>query len=308
MNMASCRLKSRVRALLDQVSVEKVNVGLMSPAVYDTAWVSMVAKDTIDGRIWLFPECFRWVLKAQQLDGGWPAYAADIDGILNTGAALLSILKHLGSPYQLASEYSTDDLHTRVASGTDSLSKLLKSWDVAKADHVGFEILVPMILMQLEEQGITFSFPGQELLSSMNVAKLSKFKPEYLYKPISTTVLHSLEALVGKIDYDRLRHHKIFGAYMASPSSTAAVLIYGKQWDQESADYLRWAMAEGAGRGSGGMPSAFPSTYFEVTWVLTTILEAGFTVADIGQERAAAFAKFLQASLDEQKGRIGFGE
>lgn len=41
--------------------------------------------------------------------------------------------------------------------------------------------------------------------------------------------------------------------------------------------------------------------------VLTTLLEGGFTVDDIGEARAGRFALFLRKSLDEQNGRMGFG-
>ena len=41
--------------------------------------------------------------------------------------------------------------------------------------------------------------------------------------------------------------------------------------------------------------------------VLTTLLEGGFTVDDIGEARAGQFALFLRKSLDEQNGRMGFG-
>ena len=263
-------LRSKVRDLLDLIPVENGDVGFMTCAVYDTAWVSMVAKETESGKIWPFPECFRYIIDSQQLDGGWPSYAADVDGILNTAASLLALKAHQANPYQIA-EYSAKELDRRVSSATQSLSRQLQVWVVEKAVHVGFEILVPTLLTLLEEQGVSFQFPGRELLMSLNQMKLSQFKLAYLYSPVKTTALHSLEAFAGKLHYDKVRHHKTFGAYMASPSSTAACLIYASSWDDESEEYLRWTLAAGAGRGSGGVPSAFPSTYFELTWVSTLV-------------------------------------
>lgn len=259
-------LQAKVRDLLDLIPVENGNIGFMTCAVYDTAWVSMVAKTTQTGRIWLFPECFRYIIESQQDDGGWPAYAADVDGILNTAASLLALKAHQENPYQIV-EYPKQDLQRRISSATQSLQRQLQAWDVEKAVHVGFEILVPTLLNLLDDQGISFDFPGHGLLMKLNHAKLSQFKLAYLYSPVKTTALHSLEAFAGKLDYDRVHHHKTFGAYMASPSSTAAVLMYSSKWDDESEEYLRWTLAKGAGRGSGGVPSAFPSPYFEVTWV-----------------------------------------
>ncbi|PGG95909.1 hypothetical protein AJ79_09819 [Helicocarpus griseus UAMH5409] len=298
-------LQSKVRDLVDVISIENGDVGFMTCAVYDTAWVSMVSKETEHGTIWLFPESFTYIINSQRPDGSWPSYAANVDGILNTSASLLALRAHQTNNYQIR-EYSAEELGRRISSGTASLRAQLQAWDVEKADHVGFEILVPTLLTLLEEQGICFEFPGRKALMALNQAKLSRFNPEYLYSTLKTTALHSLEAFVGKLDYDKVRHHKTFGAYMASPSSTAACLIYSTSWDDESEEYLRWALTAGAGRGGGGVPSAFPSTYFEVTWVLTTLLEGGFSVADIGNARSARFAAFLKKSLDEQNGVIGF--
>lgn len=263
-------LLSKVHNLLDRISIERGDVGFMTCAVYDTAWVSMVAKDTGNGTIWLFPECFTYIIKSQLHDGSWPSYAADVDGILNTSASLLALKAHQVNNYQIV-EYSAEELDRRILSGSASLLAQLQAWNVETAVHVGFEILVPTLLALLEEQGIAFEFPGREALMALNQAKLSKFNFEYLYSSMKITALHSLEAFAGKLDYDKVRHHKTFGSYMASPSSTAACLMHSSSWDDESEEYLKWTLREGAGKGSGGVPSAFPSTYFEVTWVCPSL-------------------------------------
>ena len=88
-----------------------------------------------------------------------------------------------------------------------------------------------------------------------------------LYKQKQYTVLHSLEALVGKIDFDKIAHHKVSSSMMASPSATAAYLMYSTKWDEESERYLESVILNGSGRGSGGVPSAFPTPIFELSWV-----------------------------------------
>ncbi|KAB8236167.1 uncharacterized protein BDW43DRAFT_308434 [Aspergillus alliaceus] len=295
----------RLDGLLSRLKVDEGDFGYMSCAVYDTAWVSMVAKPTDNGKVWLFPECFRFVLDTQQADGSWPTYSAPVDGILNTAASLLSIKAHQANSYQLK-EYSFALLEERVTKGAVALGKLLQAWDVENCDHVGFEILVPRMLFLLEEEGFRFDFPGKSALTKLNKLKLARFDPAYLYAPVKLTAVHSLEAFIGQIDFDRVRHHKTNGGYMGSPSSTAACLMYASTWDEESEDFLRWVFKAGSGQGSGGMPSAFPSTYFELTWVLTTLLEGGFTVNDIGKDRADRFASFLRRAIDAQSGRLGF--
>ena len=263
-------LKSKVQDLINLIPVESGDVGNLTCAVYDTAWVSMVAKPTKNGKIWLFPESFRYIIDSQLPDGGWPSYAADVDGILNTAASLLALKAHLANAYQIT-EYLPEELSQRLSSGAESLRIQLQAWDVDKTVHVGFEILVPAILALLEEQGFIFDFAGRENLMKLNQLKMSQFNVAYLYSSVKTTALHSLEAFAGKLDYDKLRHHKTFGAYMASPSSTAACLMYSSSWDDESEEYLKWTVAAGAGRGNGGVPSAFPSTFFDITWVCSSL-------------------------------------
>jgi hypothetical protein len=82
-----------------------------------------------------------------------------------------------------------------------------------------------------------------------------------------TTLLHSLEGFIGKIDFDKISHRKVEGSMLASPSSTAAYLMYSTEWDHEAAAYLRKVFENGSGKGCGGFPSAFPSEIFEISWV-----------------------------------------
>lgn len=56
---------------------------------------------------------------------------------------------------------------------------------------------------------------------------------------------------------------------MCSSASTAAYLIYTSICDNAAELYLRNVFQYGQGRGLGGFPSAFPTSNFEMTWVLT---------------------------------------
>ena len=242
--------------------------GCMSCSIYDTAWVAMLSK-VIDGQHqWVFPACFQYVVDTQTPGGGWKSYASEIDGILNTSTALLSLRRHAENPYQLQSMHP-EDLVTRITTATESLRAQLLRWDVEATDHVGFEILVPAILELLAKDRADFEFPGRELLLSIRNKKLSQFHPSLLYgsSNIMATVVHSLEGLIGRVDFNRLKHRKSFGSMMASPSSTVAYLLNCNIWDDESEAYLRRTIEHGQGQGSGGVPSAYPSTYFEATWV-----------------------------------------
>ena len=236
-----------------------------SPAIYDTAWLAMVQKPS-NHPTWLFPECFNYLLQTQNDDGGWSAYASEVDGILNTMVAIIALKKHQREPEALS--YPQEDIERRVSKAEDYIKVTLQKWDVTSTVHVGFEILVPNLLEILEQDNERFDFPGRNELLALNAAKLSGFSPEILYGKHDTTLVHSLEAFVGKINFDKVRHRlDEHGSMMASPSSTAAFLMHSSVWDESAEKYLRDVLALGSGKGDGGVPSAFPSSIFEAAWV-----------------------------------------
>ncbi|GAB1309809.1 Ent-kaurene synthase [Madurella fahalii] len=291
---------------------EKYGFGSMSCAVYDTAWVSMVAKTTQaddDGprKEWLFPESLLYLIKTQSEDGSWDSVgcATPVDSILNTAASLLALKRHLDEPLQLHDLCTQHKLKSRVESAAQALRIRLQDWDVAGTNSVGFEIIVPSILELLQDEGLTFDFAGKKDLMAIRAAKLSRFKPEYLYAQQCTTAVHSLEAFVGKVDFDRVSHHCSRGSMMGSPSSTAAYLMYASHWDENAEDYLRHLVC-GLGDRDGGVPSAYPSTYFEYIWMLSTLLRAGFTDRDLACPALNRMTDILAKAFSEEGGTLGF--
>lgn len=257
------------RAVIKQLACRlehNLAIGSFSPAIYDTAWLAMVCKGGSDPA-WLFPECFNFLLLTQNDDGGWPAYASEVDGILNTMAATIALRKHDSRP-ELDCPPLPEDIKMRVLKAEEHLRTILLNWNVTSAVHVGFEILVPALLEMLEKGCERFEFPGRQALMALNQSKLSTFRPEVLYGEYKTTLVHSLEAFVGKIDFERVAQHlDERGSMMASPSSTAAYLIHCSEWDESAEEYLRKVVALSSGKGKGGVPSAFPSSIFETAWV-----------------------------------------
>ncbi|KAH7304690.1 aphidicolan-16beta-ol synthase [Stachybotrys elegans] len=281
---------------------DKYGYGTMSCAIYDTAWVSMVTKPIDGQQQWLFPECFRYVLDHQLPDGSWGVNRkAQIDGILNTSAGLLALARHRSAP---ASERQTQpmdcDLEDRIIRARSSLQAQLMEWDVSKTDHVGFEMIVPAMLQYLDREGFTFDFPSKAPLMGVYSAKMARFKPEFLYSPVRITAVHSLESFIGTIDFDRVAHHKVNGSMLGSPSSTAAYLMHVSQWDDEAEAYLAHVVKTAAGHGSGGVPSAYPSTYFEYSWA------SRFSPADLPSSEVSQMQNCLARAIEDEKGVIGF--
>lgn len=234
----------------------------MSGSIYDSAWVSMVRRKT-DSAEWVFPEAFNYVYRSQLEDGGWTAYGDPVDRLMNTLASLMSLVIHKETPLWPGSE---SDIAERINRAKDFLHTRLAKWDVQNTDYVSFEVLIPSMLEELERHGISFTFPGRKYLWELNEKKMSQFFPSivYLHK---TTVLHCLEGFIGRLDFDKLRHHIVDGHLMASPSSTAAYLMNCTEWDYDAEDYLRHVIQNSRPFEEGLVPAAFPTTHFEVSWV-----------------------------------------
>ena len=245
------------------------NFGTMNPSIYDTAWVSMVSK-RVEGELqWLFPKAFEYVLGSQEASGGWlsDTSGSRIDSILTSMAALLALRRHASAPGP--NDGVRGDLLTKTYHGAAFVQTLLQSWDVESTLPVGFELLVSALLDYLEQEGLVFSFPGRQMLFKLKDKKMTRFEPEMLYSHEKSTsgLVHSLEAFAGKIDFDKVAHHKAHGGMMGSPASTAAYLIYSSSWDDEAENYLRNVISAGSGKGNGSVPDVFPTPFYEISWV-----------------------------------------
>lgn len=256
-----------VRKLKDSQSNE-IRSTFFSTSIYDTSWVSMVSKREGPHQRWLFPKSFELLLESQSRQGGWEQGGSKADGILNTLAALLSLLKHQGTRLENdSSGLSPDQLGEPISHATDWLQTNLQAWDIEATDQIGFEILIPSLLGLLSGHSVHFRFPALDRLNELSRAKLSSFSPRMLYGKGKSTLLHSLEAFIGVVDFDKLHHHLTDGSMMASPSSTAAFLMYSSKWSDAAESYLGSVISNFQDGDRGGCPSAFPSTVFETSWV-----------------------------------------
>lgn len=268
-------MSNEVDALLEPLVRELeqgYGLGSMSCSIYDTAWVACISKPSSNGvKQWLFPSSFTFVLDSQHADGGWhwPPQGTDecVDGTTLTSlAALFAITQHIKQPLQLIRlQHGLDD---QLKRGIEFLAKGLQHFGSTSRYSVGTEVLVPALLELLEKDGIKFQFSGRQALFQRRDAKLSQVPKGKLDK-LPWTILHSLEALYGDtcFTFDTLRNRLVHGSMMASPSATAAYLMRCNEWDESAEAYLRLVLSNGAGQGSGAVPSAFPSTNFEFIWV-----------------------------------------
>ena len=297
----------QVMTFLHQLAEDGKSIGRFSSfstAVYDTAWLSMVYKPHGDQNELLYPSSLTHLYSSQQKDGTWSSHISAIDGILNTLAALLALLTRRArtSP----AEDIENHLVQRIESARSGLQNLLQDWDVDKAAHVGFEILVPSLLRQLEQHDVHFKFAGRRRLMELHAIKMEKFRPELLYSMPKTTLLHSLEAFVGLIDFDRVSHHcseevGMFG----SPAATAAYLACASAWDTRAESYLH--MVVSASAETGAVPCAYPTSIFEISWALSTFLQSrAVSEQDLDAIGTRALRLFLAKTLEQRNGLVGF--
>ncbi|KAJ6089136.1 hypothetical protein N7499_003983 [Penicillium canescens] len=305
----------------------------MAYSIYDTAWVSMIIKKGGKGPSWLFTECFDFLLEKQRGNGEWSSFSttdstrtpsASIlipDTIIHTLAGLLALCVHSQNrdcingtlPYNLSS---------RISRAKESVNAQLQKWNVSETTHFGFQLLIPVLLQRLkDEQGISFTFPGEEeLLFMFNDAR--QMDVEWLYTEKCSVPLLCYEGFLGKIDFARIGHQISAEGLGAMPASTAAYLLYAPVWSNECEEYLRNVVYNGSGQGTGGVASIFPLTTFESSWVrfhfdsllstqsnnfkvLTTLLENGFSTHELGKDNVDTIIRFLSKQLDLNGGRVG---
>ena len=284
-----------IRQLVDEHDA-KYGVGSMTCSIYDTAWVSMIAKSVEGTTRWLYPTAFEYVLKSQQPDGGWHNSSSDIDGILNTLAALLALCKHIATPHQI-NQRPTDDLEHRHTRAIYYLEAKLSQWDVLATTSEGFEILVPKLLQLMAAEGVEFHFAGRDVLEDLRTKASTRINPSVIHGTVRSSAARFLEGLIGEIDFNRVCQHRISGSIMASPASTAAYLIHCSTWDVEAEDYLSHILSVGDERSIGGVPSQYPTTVFEVTQGLSTLLASGYSHEELGFSHLESAANFLEACL-----------
>lgn len=256
-------VKSLANGLVERIASQCAmgrDFGSMSSSIYDTAWVSMIPSPS-PPNAWLFPECFEFILEAQLPTGAWPVYSSTLDGILNTAAGLLALKKH----WNITPDA---ELMFRCHGAEQQLRSMLERWDVLTTDQVGFELLVFKHLCLLGEEGIDLQLSSNwEPLRTLYDLKVSRIPYSQVYEAPST-LLHSLEALIGDIDFHKVHHlREPNGSMLGSPSSTAAYLIYSSVWDDESESYLRTVLSQDVRGGKRSVPPAWPTTVFEVSWV-----------------------------------------
>ena len=259
-------IQSLIGDMLGQYSATN-SIASMSCNVYDTSWLACLSKRVSGQQQWVFPKCFEYVLERQLPNGGWSKDVERTSAILTTMAALHSIVVHIES--SIASMVPRKhELKERRDRAVVCVRDALTRWHVQDAVEVGIELILPRLVDLLEDKGIRLDFPSRDSLWAMKNAKLRKIDPSRVLTQAPSPLMHSLEAFHGdtSIDFQGVGQWKFNGSIMASPAATAAYLMNIPEWDEEAELYLHGVL-KATGRANWGVPSAFPTTIFECSWV-----------------------------------------
>lgn len=229
---------------------------------------------------------------------------------MDTAAALLALVKHAADPLQIQ-DYSPQEIAERINQASQSLARQLATWhDIETTNHIGVELIVPSLLQYLREENpaLHFEFPSQKVLADMSAAKLARFRTEMLYEQRISPASYSMEAFIGKVDFDRASIQLRNGSMWTSPSSTAAYLMHTTKWDDEAEDWLRHLIKSGQGHGDGSVPGTFPTHQFELNWLIATLLQSGFSLSDFESSALDELARIVKVGFVKDGGVIGHGK
>jgi hypothetical protein len=282
--MSSTILVQSARDLIGKVASEmKSEYGMcsMAASIYDTAWLAMIEKKTGKDTQWLFPESFEYILQHQGRDGGWDPleqatatnkYPDNIwlpDCIIHSLAAFLALCRHFRRAGCKGNDLP-DDALSRIFRAKEFLDSKLQRWQLEGTTHFGYELLVPVHLRLLQDEGVTFEFPAKEALMDQ-YKKSTEIDITWIYSGPCRIPLFCLEAFVKRLDFTKLGHLVSTAGISASPASTAAYLIYSPIWSDQCENYLRHVVSHGQGKGNGAVGGVFPLEIFEPCWVRSRV-------------------------------------
>jgi hypothetical protein len=261
--------------------------GLVSPNVYNSAWLALVPDLTDKGRP-AWPKALSYVRESQLPDGGWGehyAYYAH-ERTIATLAALLALL-----------EWGEPPDSDRIQRGVQALHRYEPDLAHEPNEPISFELLLPRIAVAVGQHELDLPrWPQVEAMAADKMALVGQLRPQ-VGEPHSWWF--SMEIL---LPYQLARVPDALlndlGSIAASPAATAAFLRARRLAGDDSpaaARYLEWVRA----RSAGGAGVCYPIDAFEVMWALDNYRRAGLTPAS---KRLQPLLGWLQHYWDNNGG------
>lgn len=251
----------------------KFDEGKMSGSAYDTGWTARVRDQR--GKS-LFPECIRWLLRNQKLDGSWGSQMLNYhDRILSTLSAIMAL-----------KEINEKRYESQIRRGETYIWEHLKNLQMEGCKLVGSELLFPSLMEQAESMGLNLPY-SVKIYQKEYQRKLSRVDESLWYSPL-TTLSHSLEFLGDRVNSNRLSNIVLpNGCVGNSPAATAFFLRFRK--DARVFAFLKRAFQS---TGDGSVMTVYPINVFEYLWTTYNLLTAGLYF-----ERHTEICEFLRNYL-----------
>ncbi|KAL9228083.1 hypothetical protein vseg_003699 [Gypsophila vaccaria] len=244
----------RIRGML-----KSMEDGEISISAYDTAWVALV-KDANGGP--QFPASLKWIVDNQHSDGSWgdTVIFNAHDRLISTLACVIALKSW--DLYPLMCRKAMAFIEENICKLEDE-----------QAEHmpIGFEIAFPALIEIARSHGIEIdpsASPALREIYDMRNLKLTRIPKDILHR-MPTTLLHSLEGMVG-LDWEKLlKLQSQDGSFLFSPSSTAYALMQTN--DVNCLRYLDNIVR----KFNGGVPNVYPVDLFEHIWVVDRLHRLG---------------------------------
>lgn len=239
------------------------NGGLISPSVYNTAQVLRMCSP--QQGVW---PAVDWLLEQQQADGGWGDPAAPLTRDVPTLASVLAL-------HTYGNRKATRDA---VREGLAFLGQQVDKWRQPRPDDlpVGVELLLPRLLDEAAALGL--ELPREPYTTLIALGKHRRWLITQNQPGAVTTAVHSWEAWGTNPDPALIDGA---GGVGHSPAATAAWLKAAAGRSdladvREAAQRYLAQAAAATGEGIPGVvPTAWPITRFEQSFVLYILLIAG---------------------------------
>ncbi len=265
---------------------EQFGGGYISPSIYETAWVAML-RNPADSAQPIFPEALSWVRSRQNSDGSWgPAYPYNVLPSL----AAFTALKHTPS----CSEKDAASL----SKAETALQTIFNRWRADDIDTPLYEFIIVALDKQLKLLECNLNIGGMDLMQARIAEKFNRLPMEYVYSGVSN-ISHAFEALGESIDFSRVKPLQgEYGGYGNSAASTAAALMFGKEWDEKAELWIQRLLTKSANSFGASVPASHPSDAFELSWSLFHLHTAGIDFVH-KDPAAAKILYWLEHSLTD---------
>ena len=274
--VAKAGSNTRLSAYLDDAAESILRMETsrpIQPTDYDTCWVAALINP--DGTL-AYPDLLRRLLERQHPDGSWGGRIPYAHDRLLTTLAIILLLHRFGNRQRD---------HAQRRAGERYIWQHARNLQYEPHQTVGFEMILPTLLREARELGISLPYAQFQHHEAERTMKLRILPTQRLFE-VRTSALFSLEAFADELDVDGATELLSNDGSMAtSPSATAFLLSQVPDWRSrypKSVDYLEELQV----RCDAGLPPIAPSDVFVRAWPMYYLYHGNLLAGRAGLVRS----------------------